>query len=59
LVSEAPIQKIGKFYTISIEKMLVDIFCEENSIALFKLVEFKLFKRILDNNCADYQYFRQ
>jgi len=29
LVSEAPIQKVGGIYTVSIEKMLVDIFCDE------------------------------
>jgi len=29
LVSEAPTQKIGNICTVSIEKMLVDIFCDE------------------------------
>ena len=29
LVSEAPTQQIGKICTVSIEKMLVDIFCDE------------------------------
>jgi len=33
LVSEAPTQKIGKIYTVSIEKMLVDIFCDETLFA--------------------------
>ena len=33
LVSEAPIQQIGKICTVSIEKMLVDIFCEETLFA--------------------------
>ena len=29
LISEAPIQKTDKIFTVSIEKMLVDIFCDE------------------------------
>ncbi|MCL2598031.1 MAG: hypothetical protein FWD66_10380 [Paludibacter sp.] len=33
LVSEAPTQQIGKIYTVSIEKMLVDIFCDETIFA--------------------------
>ena len=33
LVSEAPTQQIGKICTVSIEKMLVDIFCDETLFA--------------------------
>ena len=33
LVSEAPTQQIGKIRTVSIEKMLVDIFCDETLFA--------------------------
>ncbi|MDR2972046.1 MAG: hypothetical protein LBU83_08980 [Bacteroidales bacterium] len=33
LVSESPTQKVGNIYTISLEKMLVDVFCEETLFA--------------------------
>lgn len=29
LISKAPIQRVNKFYTITIEKMIVDIFCDK------------------------------
>jgi len=33
LVSEAPIQKVNEVFTVSIEKMLVDVFCDETLFA--------------------------
>src|SRR3546814_760800 len=35
LISEAPLQKIKKYYTITIEKILVDLFCDEKLFAIY------------------------
>ena len=49
LVSEAPIQKVGGIYTISIEKMLVDIFCDKTLFAAQQGLEMRtIFNEVLN-----------
>ena len=49
LVSEAPTQQIGKICTVSIEKMLVDIFCDETLFAAQQGAEMRtIFNEVLN-----------
>ena len=36
LISKAPTQKVGKITTITIEKMIVDLFCEKNLFVAYQ-----------------------
>ncbi len=36
LVSESPLQKINNCYTVTLEKILVDIFCDENVFSIYQ-----------------------
>lgn len=39
LVSKTPIQKVGKVYTITLEKLVVDLFCDKNLYIAFQGAE--------------------
>ena len=39
LISKTPIQKVGKIYTVTLEKLIVDLFCEKNLFIAFQGAE--------------------
>jgi len=39
LISKTPIQKVGKIYTVTLEKLIVDLFCDKNLFIAFQGAE--------------------
>jgi hypothetical protein len=44
LISKTPIQKVGKIYTVTLEKLIIDLFCDKHLFIAFRYILSKRMK---------------